>query len=143
MFIQDSVFSLPGSRFFPIPDPDFFSSRIRIYSHPGSIFFSFPDPGFIKAPYPGSGTLFLFFIFLFYRSPVFHFPPPGRGLLPPPIPSPSLDLQQTSPSGGQHKDELKVVVAFSFSGIMNDQRQSFFTKYVGHCFVKALCNVYI
>jgi hypothetical protein len=42
------IFSHPGCGFFPIPDADFFPSRIRI--------FSIPDPGFKKAPDPGSGS---------------------------------------------------------------------------------------
>ncbi len=41
----------PRCEFFPIPDADFFPSRMRIFSHPGCGFFPFPDPDFF---HPGS-----------------------------------------------------------------------------------------
>ncbi len=118
--ILDRIFSIPDPGFFH-PGFGFFPSRVRVFSsriqiflHPGS---RAQKSSVSRIPAPDPQQRFLVFILLFYRSPVFHFPPPGRGLLPPPIPSPSLDLQQTSPSGGQHKDELKVVVAYNFSDI--------------------------
>ncbi len=44
--------------FFPIPDPTFFPSRIRIFSipDPDPDYLHIPDPGVKKAPDPGTGS---------------------------------------------------------------------------------------